>query len=110
MCFYLGTLFNQCLMHGKNLQQCIKTNPVHICKNYNGNINDVGNYRPVCIATIISKVFEHYILSCMSPFIATTDNQFGFKPEHSTGLCVSLLKLNISFYMQTTAPLSSRLF
>jgi len=35
---------------------------VPICKNKNGNISDAGNYRPVSLVTIISKLFEHYIL------------------------------------------------
>ena len=34
---------------------------VPICKNKNGNISDPGNYRPVSLATIISKLYEHYI-------------------------------------------------
>jgi len=32
---------------------------VPICKNKNGNISDAGNYRPIYLATIISKLFEH---------------------------------------------------
>jgi len=32
---------------------------VPICKNKNGDISDAGNYRPVSIATIISKLLEH---------------------------------------------------
>jgi len=59
-----------------------------ICKNRNGDISDAENYRPVSLATIISKLFEHYILSCISPLLATTDNQFGFKPKHGTDMYI----------------------
>jgi len=45
-----------------------------------------GNYKPVSLVTIISKLFEHYILTCVSPLLATTDNQFGFKPKHATDM------------------------
>jgi len=64
---------------------------VPISKNKNGNISDAGNYRPVSLAIIISKLFEHYILSCISPLLTTTDNQFGFKPKHGTVMCIFLL-------------------
>jgi len=58
----------------------MKTVIVPFCKSKNGDISDAGNCRPVSFATVISKLFEHYILSCISPYFATTDNQFGFKP------------------------------
>ena len=48
-----------------------------ICKNKKDGRSDAGNYRPVSLATTISKLFEHYILSGFSTFVATTDNQFG---------------------------------
>jgi len=51
-------------------------------------LSDAGNYMPVSLATIISKLFEHYILSCISQLLATTDNQFGFKPKHGTDMCI----------------------
>jgi len=70
---------------------------VPIYKNKNGNISDAGNYRPVSLATIISKLFEYYILSCISPLSATTDNQFGFKPKHGTVMCIFLLKQTASY-------------
>ena len=85
-CNHLSSLFNVCLMHGKIPQECMQTVIVPICKNKNGNISDAGNYKPVSLATIISKLFEHNILSCISPLLATTDNQFGFKPKHGTDI------------------------
>ena len=35
---------------------------------------------------------EHYTLSCISPFVATTDNQSGFKQQLGTDMCIFLLK------------------
>ena len=82
---------------------------VPICKNKNGNISDAGNYRPVSLATIISKLFKHYILSCISPLLATTDNLFGFKPKHGTDMCIFLLKQTVSYYVNKDTPVFSAL-
>ena len=76
-------------MHEKLPQACMQTVIVPICTIKNGEISDAGNYRPVGFATIISKLLEHYILSCISPFVAATDNQFVFKSQRSTDTCIS---------------------
>jgi len=47
-------------MHGKIPQECIQTMILPICKNRNGNISDAGNNKSVYVATITSKLFEHY--------------------------------------------------
>jgi len=93
-------------MHGKIPQECMQTVIVPICKNKNENISDAGNYRPVSLATIISKLFEHY-LSCISLLLATTDNQFGFKPKHGTDMCILLLKQTVSYYVTKDSPVFS---
>jgi len=62
-----------------------------ICKNENEDISDAGNYRPVSLATTISKLLEHYISSYVSPLLYTTNNQFGFKPKHGTDVCIFFL-------------------
>jgi len=80
---------------------------VPICKNKNGNISDAGNYRPVSLVTIISKLYEHYILACISPLLATTDNQLGFKPKHGTDMCIFLLKQTVSYYVNKETPVFS---
>jgi len=41
--------------------------------------NSVDNYRAISISPIISKIFEHSILSRYSKFLGTNSNQFGFK-------------------------------
>ena len=58
-------------------------------------------------ATIISKLLEHYILSCISPLLATADNQFGFKPKLGTKMCIFLLKQAVSYYVSKDTPVLS---
>ena len=94
-------------MHGEIPQECMQTVIVLICKNKNGNISAAGNYRPASLATIISKLFEHYILSCIFPLLATTDNQFGFKPKHGTDMCIFLLKQTVFYYVSKDTPVFS---
>ena len=77
---------------------------VPISKNKNGNMSDTSNYRPVAVATVMSKLFEHYILSCISPFLGTTDNQFGFKVGHGTDQCTFLLKQTVSYFVNHGSP------
>ena len=48
-----------------------------------------------------------YILSCISPLLATTDNQFGFKPKHGTDMCIFLLKQTLSYYANKETPVFS---
>ena len=71
---------------------------VPIVKNKNGNHQDCGNYRPIAITTVVSKLFEQVILINIKNFLDATDNQFGFKTKHSTDMCVFLLKQAISYY------------
>ena len=72
---------------------------VPICKNKNGNMSDTSNYRSVAVATVVSKLLEHFILSNISPFLGITDNQFGFKAGHSTDQCTFLLKQTASYFV-----------
>ena len=91
----------------KFLKNACKQSLYPFAKNKNGNISDAWNYRPVSLATIISKLFEHYILSCISPILATTDNQFGFKPKHGIDMCIFLLKQTVSYYVNKDTPVFS---
>ena len=97
--FFLSELFNMCIVHGYIPNSCLNTTIVPICKKKNGNMSDTSNYRPVAVATVVSKLLEHFILSYISPFLGTTDNQFGFKAGHSTDQCTFLLKQTASYFV-----------
>ena len=103
--FTLVYCFNMCILHGYIPKPCINTVIVPILKNKNGNHQDCGNYRPIAIATVVSKLFEQVILINIKNFLDTTDNQFGFKTKHSTDMCVFLLQQAISYYITRGNPL-----
>ena len=77
----------------------LNTTIVPICKNKNGNMSDTSNYRTAAVATVVSKLHEHFMLSNISPFLGITDNQFGFKAGHSTDHCTFLLKQTASYFV-----------
>ena len=88
-----------CIVHGYISNSYLNTTIVPICKNKNENMSDTSNYRPVAVATVVSKLLEHFILSNISPFLGTRDNQFGFKAGHSTDQCTFLLKQTASYFV-----------
>ena len=51
-------------------------------------INDSDNYRPIALASVISKVVEKILLTRMSDLLITTCNQFGFKSKLGTDTCI----------------------
>ena len=63
-----------------------------------GNLSDSSNYRPIALATIVSKMFESVLLFKCAEYLSTSDNQFGFKLSHSTDLCIYTLKEFIDYY------------
>ena len=88
----LARLFSSMLVHGHMPCDMIQAVVVPIIKNKTKSTSEKGNYRPVTLANVISKVFEKVLLSRLLPFLNTLPNQFGFKPKHGTEQCVFILK------------------
>ena len=65
---------------------------VPVIKNKSRRINDSDNYRPIALASIVSKVVEKVILNRISEYLLTTCNQFGFKNKLGTDMCIYALK------------------
>jgi hypothetical protein len=75
-----------------------------IVKDKRGNITDKDNYRPIVLTCIASKVLENCILGKYDILLASSDNQFGFKSEHSTDMCVFSLKEILQNYVSNGSP------
>ena len=76
----------------------IETIIVPNVKNKCGNLSDSNSYRPIALATIMSKLFESAILLKCEMFLDTCSNQFGFKKAHSTDVCIYVLKGKIEYF------------
>ena len=88
---HLSLLFTSMLSHGHMPAGLMKTAIVSILKNRQGDTSDKNNYRPIAIVIALSKIFELCIMRMIETHLVTSDNQFGFKREHGTDLCIYIL-------------------
>ena len=65
---------------------------VPIIKDKCSKINSKDNYRPIALASIVSKKIENILLDRMSVMRSTMSDQFRFKKKHGTDLCIYVLK------------------
>ena len=97
------TLLAKCmtgfLVHGYLPESLMSVVLVPIIKDKSGKINSKDNYRPIAIASIMSKLLEKLLLERLSNFLITSSHQFGFKPKHSTDACIYILKESIDRYV-----------
>ena len=75
----IALCFTVCLSHSYLPTALIQTTIVPIVKNKSGNLSDSNNYRPIALATIVSKILEFVILIKCGEYLSSSDNQFGFK-------------------------------
>ena len=94
----LSICFNAFIVHGFLPSDLTDTVLVPIVKDKTADISDKGNYRPIALASVISKVFEMALLVNLQKYLYSSDYQFGFKPKHSTDLCIYTLTEVIAFY------------
>ena len=101
----LSLLFNLCIVHGFLPDHLISSVLIPIVKDKSGDVMDKGNYRPIALSSVISKVLEVLLLDRMEYYLFTSDNQFGFKSKHSTDQCIYILKELIEFYRSHNSPM-----
>ena len=94
----LSLCFSACLSHSFLPQSLLETTIVPVIKNKCGSLTDSNNYRPIAIATITSKLLESVISMKCEEYLFTSDNQFGFKAQHSTEFCIYSLLEFIDYY------------
>ena len=96
----LSLLFTAMLTHGIMPVEMMKTCILPILKSKSKSVNDKLNYmyRPICLSNILSKVFENILYNRLEDYLYTTSNQFGFKKNVGTEMCVFALKEVIRHY------------
>ena len=98
----LLVLLSMCLtslfIHGVLPDNLISVMLVPVVKNKAGKISSKDNYRPIALASVMSKLIEIIILNRISDLLVTHPNQFGFKKKHGTDQCLYVLKETIDTY------------
>ena len=97
----LSILFTSMFMHGYMPPEMNKSVTVPIVKSKMKSISDKSNYRPVTLATIISKLFEKIIFTRIEMFLVTADNnQCGFKPSYGPDMCIFAFKEVVNYHVK----------
>jgi len=73
---------------------------IPIIKHKNDLVMDKDNYRPVAATSVVSKIIELILLDRLHDTPGTICNQFGFKSNHATGVCLFSLK----YYNSRSSP------
>ena len=76
--------------------------PLLMCKSKD--LGGVKNYRPIAIATALSKVLEQVLLSRLARYLWTADSQFGFKRAPVKEMAIFALKQTVDFYCNQDTP------
>ena len=88
----LALCFSGLMKHGILPGSMLSVLLIPVVKNKTGQLTSIDNYRPIALASILSKVLEGILMDRLAYYIASTDNQFGFKSKHGTDLCIYALK------------------
>ena len=101
---YISVFINCFVLHCFLPESVMNVYMSPLVKNRTEDNSRSENYRPIAIATAISKLIEFLILNRLEGYLNSSDNQFGFKRDVSTELCIFSLKEVISYYLSKNTP------
>ena len=94
--YLLADFLSQCMSsfftHGSLPDSMIANVLVPVIKK-TGRIMSKDNYRPIALASVVSKVAEIVIYNRISVYLDTCPNQFGFTRNHSIDQCIYVLNI-----------------
>ena len=88
----LCLLFNSMITHGYYPKELVKSTIISIPKDKSASLSKSTNYRGISLFNSIIKLFDYIIIDLCEDTLSTSDMQFGYKPNHSTTSCTTLLK------------------
>lgn len=102
--FLLSLLFTAMFRHTYIPERLSNIKICNLVKDNNKSLSDMSNYRPIAIASLVSKLFECIILQRSIHKLKTSDNQFAYKSKHSTDMALFLLKQTTEAYRTKNTP------
>ena len=95
----LAVLFDLMISHGVSNENLNRSIIKSIPKDKRKPLSCSNNYRGISLSSIISKLFEYVIYEKIKSNLKSSDCQFGFRSNHSTTLCSSVLNQTIEYYL-----------
>jgi len=103
----LSLCFTSFFVHGFLPETMIIVVLAPIIKNKSASLCDKNNYRPIALASIMSKIFEKLLYTYIDKYLNTNCNQFGFKSKHGTDMCIYVLKEALLHYKNSGSNIFS---
>ena len=100
----LCMIYNCSLIHGYLPARLMESIIVPIAKDNKEPLTNKDNYRPIALTCVGSKLLETVMLERYRNCLLSTEAQFGYKPKHSTDMCVFALKETVQFYISLGSP------
>ena len=93
----MSIFLSGCMLTGKlpNFLMHVVIIPLLKCKSKDP--ADVNKYRPIAIATALSKVLEQFLLSRLARYLWNADSQIGFQQAHGTEIAIFSVKQTVDF-------------
>ena len=98
-------LFSIMFIHSYAPDNLINIKISNLIKDQQKSLSDMSNYRPIALASLISKLLECVILQRCENNLKTSDNQFAYKVEHSTDMALFSFKQTVSIYRTKNTPI-----
>ena len=96
----LCLLFNSMITHGYYPKELVKSTIISIPKDKSVSLSKSTNYRGISLFNSLNKLFDYIIIDLCGDTLSTSDMQFGYKPNHSTTSCTTVLKEIIKYYLR----------
>ena len=96
----MALVVSSIITHGVMPQAMTESVIIPVINNENKRVNGKGNYRPICLSNICSKIVELSLARRLNGHMHSTHIQSGFKSEHGTDLCVFAFKELLRYYVE----------
>ena len=80
------------LTHGYYPKELVKSTIISFPKNKLASLSKSTNYRGISLFNSINKLFDYIINDLCGDTLSISDMQFGYKSNHSTISCTTVLK------------------
>ena len=97
--YVLANLFNAMIVHSVIPSDFHLSTLLPIPKNCKKSLSNSDNYRAIAMSSVMGKLLDHILLDIHSQVLASSDLQFGFKPDHSTVMCNFVLQETVQHYV-----------